>query len=903
MRSRYNHRLMLLRTLGGLALEGASLTRPKPLLLLAYLTLNGPTSRRELAETLFRNAKDARDSLSTAFGHLRRVGAAESLPDDRLASCVESDATALLRDFDAYRYDAVFERYAGPFLDGIDVGLGLELEAWLFTTREAIARRVRSAGLHRARSAVGEGRWDDARRLVTGAMSLRGAPELEMDELAAVVPLVERLGLPEGGALRELAESYGLDLERPRPADAPRATSEGFASWVRNTAFIGRRHELRDLDDLLRRPDMRLVTLFGLGGVGKTRLAIRLAERLAAAAADRYPDGVIVVPLESVDRVEDVVPAIAARLALPRDAAVTIDALAEAIASWRALLLLDNVEQVADIATDVARLLAACPALQVVATSRMRLGLGIEHAVQVGGLSTAPGGDGPSEAARLFLERAERVGFPAEGARRDAHEIEALCVDLDGYPLGIELAASMTRALGVADIRASLTVALEMLDHGPVDAPTRHRAVRSVLEPTWRLLDEQERRVLERLSVFRTSFQLDAASAVAGASLALVLRLIDHAVLRTEGGSRGRFGFHPVMRAFLRERTPDDARADAARANRTFYAGLVDASVGRLERERAEVIERLDADLPDVIGAIQSFLDVGEPARAVATMRALVDDIDFFQARGAGGELIVLARQVAIEAEAMGDLAAAERLWTKAANAVRSLHGAPDEAARLYMRALDLAEHVGDVARQVMLHAILGAVLDERSPEAADRHMASAQALAQASGDELLTCEVLQRWGYVAARRKEWGRAREFGERAVETAERLLATHSTPSPRVASLLFFSLHNLGAAVYEEGAMAASLPIRMRALEVARERSNDLWTAYALDELAGLLHDLGRSPEALEHAAQALRLYEQLGAVDDHRVLAGEVAAWTSAMISETEAGAAARVATDRVPQET
>jgi tetratricopeptide (TPR) repeat protein len=374
-------------------------------------------------------------------------------------------------------------------------------------------------------------------------------------------------------------------------------------------------------------------------------------------------------------------------------------------------------------------------------------------------------------------------------------------------------------------------------------------------------------------------------------------------VLRAEGGGRGRFGFHPVMLAFLRERTPEAVRADAARAHRTFYAALVEHAVGRLERERPAVVERLEADLTDVVAAAQSFLDAGEPARAISMLRVLIDDVDYFQARGAGGELIVLARSVALAAESIGDLDAAERLWTKVANAVRSLHGAPEEAARLYARALDLAERAGDVARQVMLHAILGAVLDERAPDAADRHMSTAQALAEASGDDLLTCEVLQRWGFVAARRKEWGRVRTLTERSVATAERLLATQSTPSPRVASLLFFSLHNLGAAVYEEGAMAASLPIRTRALEFARERSNDLWAAYALDELAGLLHDLGRTPEALEHAAQALHLYERLGAVDDQRVLADEVAAWTVAVAHAPEAGATKAVPTGGATLET
>ncbi|MFO7544498.1 MAG: hypothetical protein R6W77_03280, partial [Trueperaceae bacterium] len=188
---------MKLRTLGGLALEGSSLTRPKPLLMLAYLTLNGATTRRELADTFYHDALDARDSLSTGLRHLRKIDAVVLRDDDRVAATVACDATMLLNDFDAYRYEAVLEGYGGPFLDGLDVDLGLELEEWLFSNREAIARRVRSSALHRARAAMAEQRLDDARRLASYAVTLPGAPELEPDELASALPVVERLELPE----------------------------------------------------------------------------------------------------------------------------------------------------------------------------------------------------------------------------------------------------------------------------------------------------------------------------------------------------------------------------------------------------------------------------------------------------------------------------------------------------------------------------------------------------------------------------------------------------------------------------------------------------------------------------------------------------------------------------------
>ena len=861
---------MKLRTLGALRLEGATLTRPKPLLKLAYLALNGPTTRRELAEVFFRDADDPRDSLSTSLRHLRKAGAVDLRPDDRIASRVRCDATDLLADFDAYRYEAVLAAYDGPFLDGLDVALGVDLEDWLFASREAIARRVRSAALHRARAALAEGRLEDARQLALQAVSLRAAPELEMDELADALPVLEVLGMPEAAPLRELAENYGLDLEQPRVklrGPPPTAVAE---RPQRNTPFFGREAEMRALDDLLRDPTVRLVTLFGMGGVGKTRLAARLAERLAAREPARFRDGVAVVPLESVADASAVVPAIAARLALPAAAGATTAALADALASWQALLVLDNFEYVLPAVDDLAVLLRAAPNLRLLVTSRARLGLADERTVELAGLATEHAAAGRSDAARLFVERAERVGFPPEAAARDSELIEALCADLEGYPLGIELAASMTRVLGVDAIRASLASTLDVLDHGPLDAPERHRAVRSAFEPTWTLLGDSERAALLRLSVFRSGFQFDAAAAVAGVSLPLVLRLVDQALVRSDGSGRGRFGFHPLLRTFLRERLDGSSAVAASQAHRAFFRTLLADAARRVGSEPRAVLDRLEIDLPDVLHAIETTFEAGDVEAGVAMAHALIVDVDFLQARDVGVELVALARRAAEVAEDAGSWCVAERLWTKVANAVRVRQYDVDEAVRAYERALGLAERARDVARQVMLRAILGALLESMDPDGAERYFAEANALATEAGDAALQCEVLQRWGYVSTLRRAWARSAEQYAAAVELAEGLVARREVG--RAPNLLFFSLLGLGGALVGRGELEDSVPIRQRALAVAVERGQQLWAAYAHLELAHAHDDLGRLDDAAAHAREALRRFEAHGAQADRAEVA-------------------------------
>jgi len=248
-------------------------------------------------------------------------------------------------------------------------------------------------------------------------------------------------------------------------------------------------------------------------------------------------------------------------------------------------------------------------------------------------------------------------------------------------------------------------------------------------------------------------------------------------------------------------------------------------------------------------------------------------------ARGGGGELIALARQAALAAEARGDLHVAEPLWTKVANAVRLLQDDLFEAVACYTRALELAERSGEVGRQVMLHAILGGILDAQLPDVAEAHMTTAWDLAEAADDDLLRCEVLHRRGYVASAREDWPRARTLNAQAVEIADRLWAA-GAHAGRVPSLLFFSLHNLAGAEEEVAGVAPSIPYHRRALEVALARGQSLWVAYARHDLALALRELDDRDAAHRQAEEALRLYDVHGDVKNRAVLQQLLATWDS-----------------------
>ena len=857
------------------------LTRPKPLVLLAFLALEGPRARRDLAGLFFGAAADPRDSLATALRHLRTAGALEEQGEERVASAVEADASALLRDFDAYRYQAVLERYSGAFLEGVTVELGLELEEWLFTTREAIAARVRTAALHRARVAVGAGRFEDARALTVRALRLDGVPELEDDEIALALHLAEQLHLPEVAHLRALAGGAGLVLAPPAvgtPALA--ATGRDEATGLhRSTRFIGRARELERLESLFSDPAARLVTIVGMGGVGKTRLALRFADRALAFQRARYPDGVFVVSLEAVDHASDVLATIASALVLPAAAATTPAGLQEALARWRSLIVLDDVEHVQDLGPLVSGLVEGCPGLQVLLTSRRRLNLSSEHVLPLTGLATERVPGRRSDAAGLFLVRAARVGFDQDVTSDVLDAIEALCDDLEGYPLGIELAASWTRGLGIDAIRATLRESLDLLVEGPPDAPERHRAVRAALEPSWALVGERERTVLQRLSVFRGGFSLDAASAVAGATLPVLVRLVDDGLLRSVGGGRGRFSLHPVMRAFVRELTPPGVQASASAAHVDFHARLLASARARVEREPRETLERVSTDAADVSAALRQALLTGQTSVAVAMAHALVVDLDVLQARPCPPELGEVLLQVVDAAEAQGLLGDAVAVLIKVANARRGLDADVRDAARLYRRALALAEACGDVHAQVMVHSILAVVGHGADADAAAHHLRIAEELAD--DDAFLRCEVMQRTAYLALVNGDLETSRQVNQAAIDLAERLWHEGHPNAGRLASLLFHCLHNLGGTLDQLGSVEASLPVRERALAFARERGNRLWAAHAHYDLASGLADLGRWSEALMHAEAAATLYGEHGASAEVDVVEADLVRWREA----------------------
>lgn len=342
------------------------------------------------------------------------------------------------------------------------------------------------------------------------------------------------------------------------------------------SSFIGREQEIDRIVALLNQDHVRLVTLTGPGGVGKTRLALQVADRLRPA----FPDGVATVSLAPIRDHGLVLSAIAQTVGLRDTSDLPIaDQLADALHDRTMLLVLDNFEQVIDVAPGIAALLVACPQLKVLVTSRFVLRVSGEHDIAVGPLDLPPtypklplSSVSASPAVQLFVQRAHAASSGFTLSESNAAIVADICRSVDGLPLAIELAAARVTHLSLAAMLKRLGHSLPLLSGGARDQPARQQTMRQAIAWSYDLLTPDEQALLRRLSVFAGGFTLDAAEAIAGSNqtdiLDAISSLTDKSLLRIENRRDGetRYLMLETVRQFGEGQLEAEGEADAARA-------------------------------------------------------------------------------------------------------------------------------------------------------------------------------------------------------------------------------------------------------------------------------------------------------------------------------------------------
>lgn len=390
---------------------------------------------------------------------------------------------------------------------------------------------------------------------------------------------------------------------------------------VELTSFVGRHDEIAETTDYLGRS--RLVTLTGVGGSGKTRLALQTAAEMLGA----FPDGVWMVELASLADGAEVPRHVAETLGLEwrspqepggQDHRTAMDAVLEFLGDRTGLLVLDNCEHlIGSVAEFTQRLLQGCRNLRVLTTSREGLGVRGEHLIQVPSLGLPPMfgvNDNVREypdALELFAERAAAVsGFDLND--ETAPTVAAICVRLDGMPLAIELAAARTRMLNVEQIAERLNDTFRLLTGGARNALPRQQTLLATVDWSYQLLDGTERKVFDRLAVFRGGFFLEAAEAIVSDEgvgdyevFDIVASLVDKSMVQARAES-GRFGLLETLRQFALQKLTDAGEGDRWRERHAdYYATLAEeAHSGTRSRDQVAWFERLDRDHENVKAAL-----------------------------------------------------------------------------------------------------------------------------------------------------------------------------------------------------------------------------------------------------------------------------------------------------------
>jgi predicted ATPase/DNA-binding CsgD family transcriptional regulator len=647
-----------------------------------------------------------------------------------------------------------------------------------------------------------------------------------------------------------------------------------------STRFVGREQQLQALRAWVLREDVHLLTLTGPGGTGKTRLALQAA----ADVLEVFPDGVFFIPLARIADPELVPSAIAQALDVKESAGRPLLASLVGVLRDRSLLLLvDNFEHVAAAATTLAELVAACPRLKVMVTSRSVLNLYGEHEVPVPPLALPDRRAAPTarhairfESVRLFVERAQATRPDFSLTDANAAQVIDVCQRLDGLPLALELAASRLRGLPLPALLERLERRLPLLTGGPRDAPARQRTLRDAIAWSYDLLDAHHQILFRRLAVFRgctlNAVQTVCCSASIGPGSTSVAvppldldpldgaeALVGASLLRQEATTEGQpwYVMLETIREYALERLAESGEADAVRRRHVaHYLSLAEAAEPQLTgADQPALFACLEREHDNACAAIRWCGERGyaEPAFRLGLAlwwfwavhghlsegrQLLVGLLDRFRPRDASARHGALRGRVL---QAAGYLAEFQ-------NDTRSSRAHHEEALRVF-RGLDDGPGI-----ESAVHALGQIATLEGEFQQARELGEEALRLAREQNNPFCISGALSSLAHLAHRRGDVAAARSLVEEAIEVKRRVATPHD---------IAFHAINLSALLEEQGEYAAARELHEQSLAGCREAGDLRTTGFVLAKLAGVMILQGEHEAAHRALREGLLILEEIG----------------------------------------
>ena len=781
----------------------------------------------------------------------------------------------------AGRRRAAVALYKGDFLAEFFLPDSNQFDEWALLKREWLHRQMIDAlaqlvvyherrgqydeALGYARQQVTLDPWrEEAHRELMRLYVLRGERSAALDQFEncrrllqqalAVEPEAETITLYE--QIRDATELTPLS---PAQLALPAMCKHNLPASP--TGFVGREAELAEIGRLLDGDDCRLLTLTGPGGSGKTRLALQAAvEQL-----DRFADSVCFVALAGLNSSALLVNTIADALQVELPTSSNPKA---ALLVWlqdkEVLLVLDNFEHLLDGVDLLVDMLERAPNLILLVTSRERLNLQAEWVLPVLGLAVpASPANGPNQAVdypveenesvQLFVQSARRVypGFTLEPENRA--DIIRICQAVAGLPLAIELAASWVRVLSCAEIAQEIERSSGFLTTTLRDIPARHRSLFAVFESAWRFLTDTEQSVLRRLALFRGGFRRAAAEQVAGATLPILMTLVDKSFLQRD--PMGRYALHELVRQFAVEKLADAGETTLVQDQHgAFYLTLAETAEPHLvEAEQVIWLVRLAEEHDNLRAVLRSSLDRGEVETAARIASAL---LRFWDRHNHHPEGCAWFTEIFAHPQA-GSLPAEIRLKTLfAAGSLARRQDDLPQAAVWLEACLDLGQQQGDTGWQAIVLNSLG-LLAQRQGKI-DRAVALYEAsleLGRTMGDQRTIVNALGNLGNIAVLQGDYERAYAFHAEGLTFSREHGDLHGIAA---------DLNNLGLVAFHRQDYAQAAALQQECLTIYRQLGDQRGVLLALEDLGRIAHQTDDLAQARAYFQEGLALSQE---VDD------------------------------------